>query len=287
MAIVSGLIDLHLHTAVSDGTDTPAELVSKVKDAGIAVFSVTDHDAIKAEKTVGPLCENGGPRFIPGVEFSCRDGQGKYHILGYGFDPSSDAVRAVVKRGQMLRAAKLLDRVAYLRETFGIEFPEDEIFRLLSESNPGRPHLANLMVSHGYAATFGEAMDKYLENLPSAAEYVSPEEAIEGILAGGGVPVLAHPIFGSGKERLTPDELENRLVRLKGYGLQGIEAFYSGFTPEMTAGLLSFADRYGLFVTAGSDYHGKNKTVAIGQTGLPAPTEYPGAFLDFLARVGV
>ncbi len=55
----------------------------------------------------------------------------------------------------------------------------------------------------------------------------------------------------------------------------------------MTAGLLSFADRYGLFVTAGSDYHGKNKTVAIGQTGLPAPTEYPGAFLDFLARVGV
>ena len=287
MAIVSGLIDLHLHTTVSDGTDTPAELVAKVKDAGITVFSVTDHDAIKAAKTVGPLCENGGPRFIPGVEFSCRDGQGKYHILGYGFDPSSETILAVVKRGQMLRAAKLLDRVAYLRETFGIKFPEDEVFRLLSEGNPGRPHLANLLVSHGYAASFREAMDKYLERLPSAAEYVGPEEAIEGILAGGGVPVLAHPIFGSGKERLTPAELENRLVRLNGYGLQGIEAFYSGFTSDMTAGLLALADQHGLFVTAGSDYHGKNKTVPLGETGLPAPAEYPDAFLRFLSRVGV
>ena len=286
MAIVSGLIDLHIHTTVSDGTDTPEELVEKVKNAGITVFSVTDHDAIRAANVLSPLC-TGGPRFVPGVEFSCRDREGKYHILGYGFDPTSDAMRGLVKRGQLLRADKLLARVAYLRDIFGIELPEDEIFRLLSESNPGKPHLANLMVSLGYAATFREAMDKYLEKLPSAAEYVGPEEAIVGNLSGGGIPVLAHPLFGSGRERLNAEEMERRLIRLKECGLEGIEAYYSGFSPEMTAGLLTLADKYGFLVTAGSDYHGKNKTVLLGDTGLPAPAEYPEPFRRFLTRVGL
>ena len=286
MAIVSGLIDLHIHTTVSDGTDTPEELVAKVKDAGIAVFSVTDHDAIKAANVVAPLSA-GGPRFIPGVEFSCRDSGGKYHILAYGFDPASKPLYALVKRGQMLRTEKLLARVEYLRENFGIEFPEKEIFDLLAECNPGKPHLANLMVKFGYAADFQTAMKKYLDGLPSASEYVSPEEAIVGIRAGGGIPVLAHPLFGSGRERLTDEEMEHRLIRLKEYGLEGIEAFYSGFTPEMAAGLLALSEKYGFLVTAGSDYHGTNKTVPLGLTGLPAPAEFPDAFLRFLQRVGL
>ena len=287
MATVSGRIDLHIHTTVSDGTDTPEELVGKVRDAGLGIFSVTDHDAIKAAKTIAPLCLESGLRFIPGVEFSCRDRGGKYHILAYGFDPASESLNALVKRGQLLRADKLLARVAYLRETFGIEFPEEEIFRLLAESNPGKPHLANLMIKYGYAITFRSAMEKYLDRLPSAAEYISPEEAIAGILSGGGIPILAHPLVGSGREYLTDEEMERRLTALKEYGLAGIEAFYSGFTPEMTAGLLEKADKYGFLVTAGSDYHGKNKTVLLGDTGLPAPSEYPDALLRFLSRVGV
>ncbi len=287
MTIASGLIDLHIHTTVSDGTDTPEELFGKVKDAGISLFSVTDHDAIRAAKTLSPLCEKDGPRFLPGVEFSCRDRGGKYHILAYGFDPASEPLNALVKRGQLLRADKLLARVAYLRETFGIEFPEEEIFRLLAESNPGKPHLANLMIKYGYAITFRSAMEKYLDRLPSAAEYICPEEAIAGILSGGGIPILAHPLVGSGREYLTDEEMERRLTRLKEYGLAGIEAFYSGFTREMTKGLLEKADKYGLLVTAGSDYHGTNKTVRLGETGLPDPADYPSAFLRFLSRVGV
>ena len=287
MATVSGRIDLHIHTTVSDGTDTPEELVEKVKNAGITLFSVTDHDAIKAAKTIAPLCLESGLRFIPGVEFSCRDRAGKYHILAYGFDPASEPLTALVKRGQTLRADKLFSRVAYLHDAFGVEFPEEEIIRLLSESNPGKPHLANLLVKYGYADTFRSAMEKYLDGLPTLSEYVGPDEAIAGILSGGGIPILAHPLFGSGREKLTPDELEHRLARLKEYGLEGIEAFYSGFTPEMTAGLLEKADKYGFLVTAGSDYHGENKTVRLAETGLPEPAEYPAAFLRFLSRVGV
>ena len=287
MATVSGRIDLHIHTTVSDGTDAPTEVIGLVKNAGISVFSVTDHDAIKAAKTIAPLCLESGLRFIPGVEFSCRDRAGKYHILAYGFDPASEPLTALVKRGQTLRTDKLFSRVAYLHDAFGVEFPEEEIIRLLSESNPGKPHLANLLVKYGYADTFRSAMEKYLDGLPTLSEYVGPDEAIAGILSGGGIPILAHPLFGSGRERLTPDELEHRLARLKKYGLEGIEAFYSGFTKEMTAGLLEKADKYGFLVTAGSDYHGENKTVRLAETGLPEPAEYPAAFLRFLSRVGV
>ena len=283
----AGKIDLHMHTTVSDGTDTPEEITAKVKEAGITVFSVTDHDAIKAGKIIRRSLGEGDPRFVPGVEFSCRDKDGKYHILGYGFDPESTSLNQLVNRGKMLRMEKLLDRVGYLHEKFGIDLPEDEIFGLLAKSNPGKPHLANLMVKYGFAASFREAMDKYLERLPSAAEYITPEEAIVGILSGGGIPVLAHPVFGSGREKLDADEMKRRLIKFTAVGLEGIEAFYSGFPPAVSAWLVSLADQYNLLVTAGSDYHGTNKTVALGETGLPAPSEYPEALRRFLDRVGV
>ena len=85
-------IDLHIHTTVSDGTDRPEELLPKVREKGIELFSVTDHDAIKSSKILMPLLRKDDPEFITGVEFSCRDDFGKYHILGYGYDPAGDSI---------------------------------------------------------------------------------------------------------------------------------------------------------------------------------------------------
>ena len=282
----SGRIDLHIHTTVSDGTDSPEEVIGLVRAAGITVFSVTDHDEFKAAKIIRSKLGAGDPRFVPGIEFSCRDSDGKCHILGYGFDPESTALKKTVNHGKTLRAEKLLDRVDLLRREYGIEFPEEEIFRLLSMGSPGKPHLALLMVRYGFAPSFQEAMDKVLNKLPSGAAYIAPEEAISGIREGGGIPVLAHPVFGSGRERLTAEEMKRRLAKLTAAGLEGLEAYYSGFTPEISEWLVSLAGQYDLLVTAGSDYHGKNKTVSLGQTGLPDPSDYPASFCRFLDRVG-
>ena len=84
-------IDLHMHTVFSDGTDTPEEIIARVRESGIGLFSVTDHDGIKAASAIPPLLSENGPAFITGVEFSCRDGEGKYHVLGYGYDPDAFA----------------------------------------------------------------------------------------------------------------------------------------------------------------------------------------------------
>ncbi len=282
-AELSGRIDLHLHTTVSDGTDTPAELLAAVIAAGLSVFSVTDHDAVKAAQTLRGLLPAGGPRFISGVEFSCRDERGKYHILGYGFDPEDAAVLAVVGHGHALRMEKAAARLEQLRTEFGISFPAEETARLLALDNPGKPHIGNLMVKYGYAATKEQAIGEYLNRIHIKIGHIRPEEAISGILASGGIPVLAHPFYGSGDELILGEEMEDRLRRLTAHGLRGIEAFYSGFTEKLRGEALALAERYDLFVTAGSDYHGTNKLVGLGETGLAAGEEYPPGLRRFLS----
>ena len=282
MSDVSGIIDLHMHTAFSDGSDTPEEIVGKVKAAGIALFSVTDHDSADVWRVIPGLLREGDPSFITGVEFSCKDEGGKYHILGYGFNPESAPVVGVVKRGHDLRMKKLQARLDFLKDEFGFSFPEEEISLLYSMSNPGKPHVGNLMVKLGYAKTKEEAINKYIDKKRFTSEYVRPEEAIEGILGGGGIPVLAHPFYGNGDELVLGSDMEKRLRRLIGFGLRGIEAFYSGFSDKLRREAVRLAEKYDMFVTAGSDYHGKNKLVKIGDTGLQAVKDYPDGMRRFL-----
>ena len=275
-------LDFHMHTTVSDGTDTPAELPAKVKAAGIDVFAVTDHDSVKACAAVGGAAGAAGLRFVPGVEFSCRDDEGRYHILGYGFDPAAESLTQVVEKGHRLRMTKVTARLDFLRTEFGFTFPADEIARLLALDNPGKPHIGNLMVKYGYAQSKEEAIERYINALNLRNEYVGPAEAIAGILGAGGVPVLAHPAYGSGDQLILGKHMDARLKRLTGFGLAGIEAYYSGFTPKIRNELLTFAEKFDLLVTAGSDYHGLNKLIELGDTGLedgPPPARVQ-RFLD-------
>ena len=279
-------IDLHMHTSVSDGTDSPEEIVSRVKDAGIDLFSVTDHDAIKGCETVRGLLRKGDPAFIPGVEFSCKDEVGQYHILGYGYDPGSGAIREMVEKGHGFRVGKLQKRLDYLKKEFGFSFSERDVSALFALDNPGKPHIGYLMVRYGYAKTKEDAIDNYINGFHAGSEYVRPEEAIEAVTKAGGIAVLAHPSYGRGDELILGDEMDSRLRRLIGYGLAGVEAYYSGFTPKLQEETLAFAEKYGLYVTAGSDYHGKNKLVRLADTNLPDVSEYPRGLIRFLDEVG-
>jgi len=280
-----GKIDLHMHTTVSDGTDAPEEITERVRAAGIELFSITDHDDIKGCDAVKSVLEDGDPRFINGIEFSCRDDDGKYHILGYCYDAGAEAIRAAVRKGHGLRMFKLQKRLDFIKDAFGFVFSAEDLDALYSLNNPGKPHIGNLMVRYGYAPSKEVAIIDYLDKCPGGNAFLSPEEAIEAILASGGIPVLAHPSLGKGDEMIVGEDMDKRLRKLMGYGLQGVEAFYSGFTPELIREMLGFAGKYGLYVTAGSDYHGKNKKVALGNTNLGGPEEYPEGMLRFLDAV--
>ena len=218
--MMNGLkIDLHMHSNVSDGTDTPPELLEKVRQSGIRLFALTDHDGIRGCGIIRDSLREGDPAFLCGAEFSCRDEEGKYHILGYNFDPAGASIRNVVETGHGLRMKKAAARLEYLESAFGFTFSREDAEKLLSLDNPGKPHIGNLMVKYGYAESKDQAIHEYMNCVRFPDAYIRPEQAIRGILESGGIPVLAHPAFGSGENMIVGKEMDERLSRLKGFGL--------------------------------------------------------------------
>ena len=261
-------IDLHMHSVLSDGTDTPEKILSDVREGGFSLFSLTDHDGIQGCETIRNNLSDGDPDFISGVEFSCMDDLGKYHILGYGFDSQAPVIRRVISEGHQNRIEKLRIRLNVLKVQFNIDFPLEDIERLYQNTNPGKPHIARLMVKYGYADSMKDAFIKYLNGLPGNGYYILPETAITAILESGGIPILAHPSYGSGDELIIGTEMEERLRRMMDFGIRGLEAYYSGFTPKLQNENLSLAEKYDLYVTAGSDYHGTSKMIRLGDNHL-------------------
>lgn len=278
-------IDLHMHSTVSDGTDTPEQLLQNVKQNGLSLFSLTDHDTDDGCQTIRNLLKEGDPLFLNGIEFACQDEKGKYHILGYDFDSQNETLRRTIATGHQYRMNKAIGRLQFLEKTFGFCFPEEEKKRLLSLNNPGKPHIANLMVQYGFAPNRAEAIRQYINPFHPDNQYLRPEQAIEAVLLAGGIPILAHPVYGNGEQHITGTALRERFRYLIAYGLQGVEAFYTGLSPALTQEVLDLAQQYDLYVTAGSDYHGTNKTVLLGSVPLPNPSEYPQGLKNFLSRI--
>lgn len=278
-------IDLHIHTTVSDGTDTPEEILCLVKNAGIQLFSITDHDAVKAGAVIRKIRKEGDPAFVTGTEFSCKDEHGKYHILGYGYDLESPAIRALVKKSHGYRMDKVIARLDFLRNEFGFTFPEKVIEKLLALDNPGKPHIGNLMVKYGYAKSKDTAIDRFVNKCSYKSKYLTPKEAIEGIREGGGISILAHPAFGNGEEMILGQEMSRRLDRLIGFGLRGVEAYYSKNTEIIREEMLAFAEEKKLLITAGSDYHGGNKSVRLGESGCWNAAQGPDGLRRFMEEI--
>lgn len=258
--------DLHLHSSVSDGSDTPLELLEKVRASDIDIFSLTDHDTYLGCEMIARNLREGDPAFVGGIELSCRDKLGKYHILGYGYNIRKQSIRAAADITHNARREKALNRIAFLEDVHHFVFSEEEINNLLQMENPGKPHFVELLLKHGYvpdkAAGFA-LMSEYR----GKERRLTPDEAIDAILRSDGIPVLAHGILGDGSDSLTREEIDSRVERLKGFGLMGLECFYSSYTQEQTGIMLSLAEKYNLMVTAGSDYHGSRKPVPLGASG--------------------
>ena len=280
-----GKIDLHLHSTASDGTRTPREIVFDAENAGLNIIALTDHDTFSGFFEASEEARRRGITMVSGMECSCKDEHGKYHILGYHFSPDSEAIRKLASRQHDNRMHKLEDRLVFLQEMFGFSFSEKEIQKLKSLQNPGKPHIGNLMVQKGYARTRDEAIRKYLNQYRSPDYFTKPEEAIHGIREAGGIAALAHAFFGDGDQNLDADEVDRRLKRFIPEGLGGIECFYPVFSEEQKRSALRLAEENSLFVTAGSDYHGANKANRIGVTGFEGCSEMPEGMKSFLSKV--
>ena len=261
---MAGTVDLHIHTDASDGTDSPAGLLWNLQKAGITTFAVTDHDTIRGAMAVKRIVPQGF-RFIQGIEFSCRtQGGHKCHILGLNYDDNSLDFQAALRAGDELRHQKFHRRIEILRSDFGITFTDDEIDSLLKIPSVGKPHLANLLVAKGLAQDKQDAITNYIDKCRTGTSRIDAGLAVKAILSSGGIPVWAHPLGGEGEQELPESAFRVVLNELVSYGLRGLECWYSKYKSLKCEWLSKQAQRRGLFISGGSDYHGTNKTVRLG-----------------------
>lgn len=273
-------IDLHMHSTYSDGTDTPATLVENANIIGLDLMSLTDHDTIKGCQNLLALPNH--PDFVTGIEFSCKSNGQKCHLLGYGFDINDSGIKAITDATYKARVDKVACTFDYLKDNFNIVIPEADMNEALSSNSPSHSHVAQLMIKNGFASDTVEAF-RIIDGYQGKGSYVTPEEAIEVILGAGGVPVLAHGVFEDGGGNLDFNEMQSRVRKLKDAGLMGLECYYSTFEQKHHDIMLALATEFNLLVTAGSDYHGTNKTVPFAHTGkFPVKPEIMEPFYDVI-----
>lgn len=242
-------IDLHTHSTASDGLLAPAALVAEAKRQGVDVLALTDHDTMAGVDEAAAAAAEAGIDFIPGVELNTDAPKGELHILGYCIAADKSSFQALLQRrqdGRRQRAHKMVQRLRHI----GCNITMDDVERIAEGGVVARPHVARALVEGGYADDVAAAFDRFVGK--GQPGYVPREgftayDAVQAILAAGGVPVLAHP------GRMATEKYIEPLIDA---GLQGIECFYPEHTAEQTARYVQIARRYDLVVTGGSDFHG-------------------------------
>ncbi|GAA0543062.1 PHP domain-containing protein [Paractinoplanes ferrugineus] len=258
-------IDLHCHSTASDGTLTPAQLVTAGAAAGLDVMAITDHDTTGgwAEAAAG---RPAGLTLVRGAELSCRWSGGEgypiaLHLLAYLFDPAEPRLAAdlaALREDREQRAEKIVTKL----RADGVPISWEEVHGYAAGGSVGRPHIAQALIRAGLVNTTNEAFaSRWL-----GARYFVPKndldvfEAVRAVREAGGVAVFAHP-RATVRGRVVPDRLVAELAEA---GLFGLEADHEDHTPIERAHVRALAEDLGLVVTGSSDFHGTHKTVKLG-----------------------
>lgn len=258
-------LDLHMHSTASDGQYTPAQLMNLCKEKHLEVVALTDHGTINGVKEAKAEAKRIGIKFISGIEISTRvDNKEEVHIVGLDIDEDNPTL--IEKTRQFMESRNNRGEVItkYLK-SIGIEVDYEEV-KQIAGSSMGRPHFAEYLQKHGYVNSRNEAFERYLDTraFHEATDRKLPtqKDAIELIHEAGGIAILAHP----GLLKMSKANQEMFIQELKSYGLDGLEAFYSKYTRAQERFYCELANKYGLSISIGSDFHGEEikKDVELG-----------------------
>ncbi|PLS27857.1 phosphoesterase [Bifidobacterium anseris] len=257
---------MHCHTVFSDGTETPHELVRRAKEIGLHGVAITDHDTTAGWSQAQQASSELGLPLVRGTEITAQDGDISVHMLAYQYDPRSRRICDLFRSTRAARLARTKKMVALLAKDFPIDW--DDVLAQVKEGEQttiGRPHIADALVAAGVypdrSAAFADAISshsKYYIPTPSP----STADVVRAVGEAGGVSVVAHAADPSRNRTLLSDE---QIARLVEEGLDGLEVWHRGNPPEQRVRLLGLAERYGLLVTGGSDWHGEGKPNKLGE----------------------
>ena len=265
----AGKIDLHIHSTASDGSLSPDAILTLAAEKGLRAIALTDHDSVEGVKALLSRKNPTDVELLTGVEISAGpppafDLPGSVHILGYGIDVDHPALNDILEkqqRARINRTPQIIDRL----NQFGITVTLANIQSETRNQQIARPHIAQWLLKHGHADSMDDAFDRYLGK--GRAGYVEKyripmDEAILTIREAGGLAVLAHPGL---LDLAETESYERFLVELMSMGLQGIEVYYPGHTADQTDFFRHLAEKFGLLVTGGTDFHGDiNPEIQLG-----------------------
>ena len=257
-------IDLHVHTYYSDGTLSPTEIIKWAKKTKLDQVAITDHDGIEGIQEAMIAGEALDILVIPGIEFSaCESNSIGMHILGYSIDINNKELTNKLEYIKQKRKERN-DKLITVLSDLGYPLVYEDMKKRGKGEYAGKPDFARGLINKGYITKFSDAfkLDQFLmsekvRNIKK--EKISAKEAIELICRSGGIAVLAHPMKVTGLSGEYFMALENLIVKLKDYGLKGLECFYPEHSEDETMKLVNLAEKYKLHMTKGSDYHGPNK----------------------------
>ncbi|MEW1953875.1 PHP domain-containing protein [Terrabacter sp. NPDC080008] len=258
------VIDLHAHSSVSDGTESPAQLVASAAAAGIDVLAITDHDTVAGWDEASAAAREHGIALVRGIEISCAWRHTSIHLLGYLPDPGDRPLLEELARARDSRATRL-ERMVERMAADAIPLTYQEVLAQVAPgATPGRPHIADALIANGTIEHRDEAFRSWLgDDSPYYVGHYAPDpvRAVELVRAAGGVPVLAHPFT-----RTRSGAVDDHLVgRMRAAGLAGLEAYHRDHGPEEVAHATELAERLGLLLTGSSDYHGTGKRNRLGE----------------------
>ena len=249
------MIDLHTHTTASDGQYSPHDLVQKVSEKNISVLAITDHDTCDGLKEGAEACRKFGLTFVPGIELNIERPNCEFHLLGLGLQTISKSLNEVIEFLQTSRINRNLEMIKRMNDA-GVEVTFGQIQEEFPGQIVGRPHFAAWLEKHGVVKHRQQAFDKYLaRGRPWYVDRtgINLDEAIVAIKESGGLPVVAHPM----SLYLSWSKIEPVMQDFKERGIVGMECFHPGARVTECLRLEELAKKLGLFVTAGSDFHGE------------------------------
>lgn len=256
-------IDLHAHSSVSDGTETPTQLVRAAAAAGLGTVALTDHDSTAGWQEAASAARTAGITLIPGMELSTRIQFASVHMLAYLFDAGNAALVAETARIRQARLTRAEEIVQHIGRDYALSW-DDVLAHSTEGATIGRPHIADALVARGHAPTRSEAFAGILHwKRGYAKPHYAPDPltGVRLVREAGGVPVLAHP--GTRGAEYVVSEAE--LKKLVDAGLFGLEIDHRENLPDAKKRLHVLAVKFGLAVTGSSDYHGEGKPNRLGE----------------------
>lgn len=246
-------MDLHLHTAASDGVNSPETVIQNAAKRGIGLCAVTDHDTVSGLRDAALKAKALGIAFLTGVEISALWEGRTIHLLGYGISPTDGQLQEVL--GRNIQCTALYDQqVLQSAEQAGLLSHEKVLAyeKYVYPERLGGWKLLNYFINQGLCRDGFEYL-RMVQNLwPQEKEFVPAKDAIRAIRHSGGTCVLAHP----GSYNWPEFAIEKQLAALWKLGLRGVECHHPLNSPSVCLQCVNFCQRHNLLETGGSDDHG-------------------------------